>query len=98
MATEGKIDEIVEQDWQKFIDEVNSEGFMSPKQDLNKKDLDLISKMNIIAQAVVVPQPPELVTDTEHFFYTAEMKHLEPVSEPKWILIDDIYKVLSLNN
>lgn len=60
--------------------------------------MDLITKMNILAQAVVVPQPPEITANTEHVFYNEDAKYLDETSEPKRILINDIYKVLVLNN
>lgn len=54
MATNGQIDQIIENEKKDFVEKVNT-GFQFPKKDFNTKDMDMIQKMNLIAQAVVVP-------------------------------------------
>lgn len=48
LATDGKIEDMIAEDNQKFIDKVNS-GKQLEKWDFESKDNDLIKKMNIIA-------------------------------------------------
>jgi hypothetical protein len=68
-----------------------------PSKDLNKKDLDLLSKVNLVAQAVKVDEPPLLGVDINEQWTIEDTLRKELPSE-KRLMVDDIYKVLYFNN
>jgi hypothetical protein len=68
-----------------------------PQKDLNKKDLDLLSKVNLVAQAVKVDEPPLLGVDINEQWTIEDTLRKELPSE-KRLMVDDIYKVLYFNN
>lgn len=51
------VDQLIEADNQALKDFANQRVAI-PARDLNRKDMDLISKMNLLAKAVEVDQPP----------------------------------------
>ena len=96
IATDGNIEELIDADRKKLKELANS-GKPLLAQDPNKKDDDLISRMNIIAQAVKVIQPPTLETDLQSL-YSGEEQVNPMLAVDKRIRILDIYRVLKLNN
>jgi len=68
-----------------------------PPKDLTKKDTDLISKMNLVAQAVEVDEPPLFGTDINEEYTIDEHLRANLPSE-KRILVDEMYKILFFNN
>lgn len=68
-----------------------------PAKDLNQKDSDLLSKVNLVAQAVEVPQPPLLSVDINEEWVIENSLRRELPGE-KRILVDEVYKILHFNN
>ena len=65
--------------------------------DLTKKDDDLVSKMNLLAKAVEVDQPPVFGIDINEEYMVEDILRSELPTE-KRILVDEIFKVLWFNN
>lgn len=68
-----------------------------PAKSLTMKDQDLLKKVNLIASAVRVEEPPIIAPDINEQWITEEYLRRELPSD-KRILVDEIYKVLSFNN
>ena len=65
--------------------------------DLTKKDDDLISKMNLLAKAVEVDEPPVFGIDiNEEYMVEDTLRGSLPTE--KRILVDEIFKILWFNN
>ena len=64
-----------------------------PARDLSKKDNDLISKMNLLAKAVEVEEPPVFGIDINEEYIVEEMLRANLPTE-KRILVDEMYKIL----
>ena len=68
-----------------------------PAKDLNKKDLDLLQKVNLMAKAVKVDDPPTIgVLINEQWIIEENLQANLPAD--KRLLVDEIYKVLTFNN
>ena len=68
-----------------------------PTKELTDKDNDLISKMNLLAKAVEVDEPPIFGVDiNEEYVIEESLRHNLPTE--KRILVDEIYKILYFNN
>jgi hypothetical protein len=68
-----------------------------PAKDLTKKDDDLISKMNLVARAVEVDEPPLFGIDiNEEYAIEEHFRHDLPSA--KRILVGEMYKILAFNN
>lgn len=65
--------------------------------DLTKKDDDLISKMNLLAKAVEVDEPPLFGVDINEEYLVEETLRGNLPTE-KRILVDEIFKILWFNN
>ena len=68
-----------------------------PKRDLTQKDGDLISKMNMLAKAVEVEEPPVFGQDINEE-YIIEESLRQGLPTDKRILVDEMYKILKFNN
>jgi hypothetical protein len=68
-----------------------------PARDLTKKDDDLISKMNLLAKAVEVDEPPVFGIDINEEYMVEDILRSALPTE-KRILVDEIYKILFFNN
>ena len=68
-----------------------------PKKDLDEKDTDLLSKMNLIAQAVKVEEAPKFGIDINETHMIEDTLRASLPSERR-ILVDEIYKILYFNN
>jgi hypothetical protein len=67
------------------------------EKDITKRDDDLISKMNLLAKAVEVDEPPMFGVDlNEEYMIEETLRHNLPTE--KRILVDEIYKILWFNN
>lgn len=67
------------------------------EKDLTKRDDDLISKMNLLAKAVEVDEPPVFGVDlNEEYIIEETLRHNLPTE--KRILVDEIFKILWFNN
>lgn len=97
IATKGKIDDFLEDERTAFKKLAN-ERTPSKERDINEKDNNLIQKLNIVAQAVKVEDPPMLPHDQDELYKNLLENSNEAKSQDHRILIDEIYKVLYLNN
>jgi hypothetical protein len=97
IATGGKIDDFIETDRLEFKRLAN-ERMPIEKKDINDKDDNLIKKMNIVAQAVVIEDPPLSVPDPDDILEEMKEGMYGLLSQDHRILRDEIYKVLFLNN
>jgi Mg2+ and Co2+ transporter CorA len=97
IATKGKIDDFLEDEREAFK-KIANERKPSKKHDINEKDHSLIQKLNIVAQAVKVEDPPMLPHDQNELYKQILENSNEFKSQDHRILIDEIYKVLYLNN
>lgn len=97
IATGGKIDDFIETDRLEFKRLAN-ERMPIEKKDINDKDDNLIRKMNIVAQAVVIEDPPLSVPDPDDILEEMKEGMYGLLSQDHRILRDEIYKVLFLNN
>ena len=97
IATGGKIDDFLEHEQQKFIKDANER---KSYQDVSReeKDTSLLKKMNILAQAINVDAPFLPPTDAEDLQNTIKQEENKELEQDHRILIDEIYKVLYLNN
>lgn len=68
-----------------------------PKKDLDEKDTDLLSKVNLIAQAVKVEEAPVFGIDVNAEWMVEDSLRANLPTE-KRILVDEIYKILYFNN
>jgi hypothetical protein len=68
-----------------------------PARDLSKKDNDLISKMNLLAKAVEVDEPPIFGIDINEEYIIEESLRANLPTE-KRILVDEMYKILMFNH
>ena len=68
-----------------------------PARDLTKRDDDLISKMNLLAKAVEVDEPPVFGIDVNEEYMVEDILRSALPTE-KRILVDEIYKILYFNN
>ena len=67
------------------------------EKDITKRDDDLISKMNLLAKAVEVDEPPVFGVDlNEEYEIEETLRHNLP--SEKRILVDEMYKILYMNN
>ena len=67
------------------------------EKDITKRDDDLISKMNLLAKAVEVDEPPVFGVDLNEEYEVEEtLRHNLP--SEKRILVDEMYKILYMNN
>lgn len=90
------VDKLIEESQSELADYANRR-IPLPSKDLNKKDLDLLSKVNLVAQAVKVDEPPLLGVDINEQWTIEDTLRKELPSE-KRLMVDDIYKVLYFNN
>lgn len=90
------VDKMIEAD-QDELKEMANNRIPLPKRDLSKKDGDLIEKMNLLAKAVEVDEPPLFGTDINEE-YVIEDTLRENLPMEKRILVDEIYKILFFNN
>jgi hypothetical protein len=98
LATGGKIDDLIDKDRQEFK-RLADERIAPQEHGIHEKDESLLQKVNVIAQAVVVDQPPFLTQDNDDFNQQIIDQHTyEEISQDHRILRDEIYKVLLLNN
>ena len=90
------VDALIEKDRQQLQDMAN-QRLPLPKRDLTQKDGDLIAKMNLLAQAIEVEEPPLFGQDiNEEYIIEESLRHNLPTD--KRILVDEIYKILYFNN
>lgn len=97
IATGGKIDDFIETERHEFKRLANERMPIEMK-DINDKDDNLIRKMNIVAQAVVVEDPPLSVPDPDDILEEMKEGMYGMLSQDHRVLRDEIYKVLFLNN
>ena len=97
IATGGKIDEFIKNDKDEFKRLAN-ERVVPQQRNLNEKDDNLIKRLNIIAQAVKVEDPPLTAPDTEELYKNIKQASMASLPQDHRILVDEIYKVLFLNN
>lgn len=97
IATGDKLDEFLDRDNQQFIKDANARKPITLK-DINEKDESLIQRMNIVAQAVEVEDPPLSAPDQDQLYNTMREGIQGISSQDHRILIDEVYKVLYLNN
>jgi len=97
IATKGKIDDFLEDERSEFKKNANLR-IASEGKDINDKDDDLIRRMNVVAQAVKVEGPPLIPSDTEEIHKRLSEGHYPDMPQDHRILVDDIYRVLHLNN
>lgn len=98
LATGGKIDDLIDQERHEFK-KLADERIPPSQFGVNDKDATLLQKVNVIAQAVVVEQPPSLTHDNDDFNQQIIDQHMyEEISQDHRILRDEIYRVLLLNN
>lgn len=90
------VDQLVA-DSQQELAEYANKRIPFPARDLDKKDYDLLSKMNLIAQAVKVDEPP-VRTVSVHERWGIEEIMRKGLPTEKRIQADEIYKVLYFNN
>ena len=90
------VDALIEESNQELKDYAN-QRIPLPKKDLDAKDTDLLSKMNLIAQAVKVDPAPVFAVDINQE-YMIEDSLRANLPTDKRILVDEIYKILYFNN
>jgi hypothetical protein len=90
------VDQLIEDDNRKLKEMANNR-IPLPEKDLTKKDSDLISKMNLLAQAVDVDLPPVFGTDINEEYAIEDSLRANLPAE-KRILVDEMYKILAFNN
>jgi hypothetical protein len=90
------VDAMIEAD-NEALKEFANNRIALPARDLSKKDNDLISKMNLLAKAVEVEEPPVFGIDINEEYIVEEMLRANLPSE-KRILVDEMYKILMFNN
>lgn len=90
------VDLMIERDNQQ-LKEMANKRIPLPARDLTKKDDDLISKMNLLAKAVEVDEPPVFGIDINEEYMVEDILRSALPTE-KRILVDEIYKILFFNN
>ena len=90
------VDALIEESNQELKDYAN-QRIPLPKKDLDAKDTDLLSKMNLIAQAVKVDEAPVFAVDISQEYMIEDSLRANLPTE-KRILVDEIYKILYFNN
>lgn len=90
------VDEMVELENEELRNMANRRIPYAPA-DLTKKDDDLISKMNLLAKAVEVDEPPLFGVDINEEYLVEESLRANLPTE-KRILVDEIFKILWFNN
>jgi len=90
------VDQVIEADNRAMLEMANMRMAL-PAKDLTKKDGDLISKMNMLAKAVEVDEPPVFGQDiNEEYIIEESLRAGLPTD--KRILVDEMYKILLFNN
>ena len=90
------VDQLIEND-NLLLKEYANARIPLPEKDLTKRDDDLISKMNLLAKAVEVDEPPIFGVDLNEEYIIEDT--LRPnIPTEKRILVDEIYKILWFNN
>lgn len=97
LSTGGKIDDFIEEERVAFKKLADSRT-PSPITDVNIKDDNLIKKLNILAQVIIVEKPPVIGTSEEELYTSLSEGMYGDISQDHRILRDEIYKVLVLNN
>lgn len=90
------VDAMMDKDYQELKEYAN-QRIALPARDLNEKDTDLLSKVNLIAQAVKVDEVPIFAVDVNSEYMVEDSLRANLPTE-KRILVDEIYKVLYFNN
>ena len=90
------VDQMVDDSKQELKDYAN-QRIPLPKKDLDEKDTDLLSKVNLIAQAVKVDEVPIFAVDINAEYMVEDSLRANLPTE-KRILVDEIYKILYFNN
>lgn len=90
------VDAMIEDSHQELKDYAN-QRIPLPKRDLDEKDTDLLSKVNLVAQAVKVEELPIFAVDLSAEYMVEDTLRASLPTE-KRILVDEIYKILYFNN
>ena len=90
------VDALIEESEQQ-LKQLADQRIPLPAKNLSEKDHDLLKKVNLLAQAVEVPEPPYLAVDVNERWITEEVLRKELPTE-KRILVDEVYKILYFNN
>ena len=90
------VDALIQESNQELKDYAN-QRIPLPKKDLDAKDTDLLSKVNLIAQAVKVDPAPVFAVDISQEYMIEDTLRANLPTE-KRILVDEIYKILYFNN
>lgn len=90
------VDAMMDKDVQELKDYAN-QRLPLPKKNLDEKDTDLLSKVNLIAQAVKVDPVPVFGVDISEEYMIEDTLRANLPTE-KRILVDEIYKILYFNN
>ena len=96
IVTGGKIDDFLDHE-KKFIRNANErKPFHGVSRE--EKDTSLIKKMNILVQAIKIDGPVLPPPNTDDFYNSLRQQENKELEQDHRILIDEIYKVLYLNN